>query len=252
VKTPLKSNVSFRSVTTVKKLIPTNSKVNSFLFYSGEVEASLAATGRQMMAHTNRYAIYEFWMHLLADRHALARAAAHVHPTIDDAQFYFLQEDWTNYKDAKLRAALFFIMNRSSSTGLVSCGELSRDNFNPAAFALLKRFDVENLYPVYDKDDDLIQNIKDASDTEYTLLPVGNYSFNLFEYGKSRAADVTPVHHRDLAEFVGQSDQKVVLMYKNHPALFDLYKEHNIQMVDAYGRPTDDRGRCEEMTIANF
>ena len=252
MKAPLKSNTSFRSIAEVKRLIPAESSVNSFLFYSGEVETSLCSTGRKVMAHTNRYAIYEFWMHLLADRHSLARAAAHIYPTIDDSQFYFLQEDWNTYKDPKLRAALFFIMNRSSSTGLVTCGELCRENFNPASFTLLKRFDIENLYPVFNREENLVQNIRDADPADYTLLPVGKYNFNLFDYGKSRGADVTPVHHRDLAQFVYESKQKIVLLYKKHPALFTLYANHNIQMVDAYGRLTGDMEKCEEVIIANF
>jgi len=252
MKAPLKSNIAFRSIAEVKRLIPAESSVNSFLFYSGEIETSLADTGRKVMAHTNRYAIYEFWMHLLTDRHSLASAAAHIYPTIDATQYYFLQEDWNTYKDPKLRAALFFIMNRSSSTGLVSSGELCRENFNPASFALLKRFDVENLYPVFDKKEDLVQNIINAQPAEYTLVPVGKYDFNLFDYGKSRGADITPVHHRNLAKFVNEAEQKIVLLYKKHPGLFTLYKGHNIQMVDPHGRLTDDTEKCEEVIIANF
>ena len=252
MKAPLKSSVSFKSLSQLKKIIPVGSTVNSFLLYSGDVEYSLASTGRKVKAHTNRYAIYEFWMHLLADRHSLAKAAAHVYPTIDDAQFYFLQEDMNTYKDPQLRAALFFIMNRSSTTGLVSCGHLSRDNFNPAAFALLKRFDPENIYPIFDKEEDLMENIRNASEADYNVLPVGKYSFNLFEYGKARALDTTPIQHRDLAALVKQSNKKFALLYKSHPALFKLYGDYNIKMVDAYGRSTDERKKCEEMIIANF
>ena len=46
--------------------------------------------------------------------------------------------------------------------------------------------------------------------------------------------------------------QKIVLLYKKHPALFTLYANHNIQMVDAYGRLTGDMEKCEEVIIANF
>lgn len=252
MKAPLKSSEAFKSLTELKKILPVGSKIRSFLLYSGQVEASLAGTGRVMIAHTNRYAIYEFWMHLLSNRHSLAQVAEKLYPSIDDMQFYLLQEDLNTYKHSELRAALFFIMNMSSTTGLVSCGHLSRDNFNPASFALLKRFDPENIFPMYDKDDDLIKNISEASTADYTLVPVGKYSFNLFEYGKSRGIDMTYVNHKELAKVVNNSDEKIVLLYKNHPNLFNVYGAQNIKMVDAYGRPTNEKQKCEELIIANF
>ena len=61
MKTPIKENITFNNVGVIKELIPINSVVDSFLFYSGGVEFKLAASNRQIIAPTNRYMIYEFW-----------------------------------------------------------------------------------------------------------------------------------------------------------------------------------------------
>jgi site-specific DNA-adenine methylase len=252
MKAPLKSNIAFKGIQEIRKIIPPESTVSSFLFYDGQIETSLASTNRKVVAHTNRYAIYEFWMHLLTDRHSLAAAAAHLFPIIDDTQFYLLQEDWNTYKDPLMRSALFFILNRASDSGRVSQGTLRRDNFNPASFALLQRYNIENLYPIYDQEDDFIKNVQHARPTDFLLLPVGQYSLNLFEHGKAKAVDATSVHHRKLAAAVNEMDRKVILLYKKHPALFALYDNYNIQMVDGRGQPASTRDECEEMIIVNF
>jgi hypothetical protein len=252
MRVPLKSNIAFKSAHELKKLIPASSTVSSFFLYDGQLESSLAATNRQVVAHTNRYAIYEFWMHLLSDRHVLADAAAHLFPTIDDTQYYLLQEDWTTYKDPLMRAALFFILNRSSEAGLVSCGELRRENFNPAAFALLKSYEISNLYPKYDKDENVLSTIAQVPPSDYLLLPVGKYNLNLFDYGKGRGPEITHIHHRKLYQMVNEMERKVILLYKKHPTLFTIYNNYNIRMIDTHGRLTSDKEACEEMIIANF
>ncbi len=252
MRVPLKSNVTYKATYELKNLIPKGKTVSSFFLYDGHLEASLARAERSVVAHTNRPSVYEFWFHLLKDPQTLAYTAEGILPAIANTYFPVLQESWTQYDDPALRSAFFFILNRCSDDGRISFGIPHKSRLNPAAFALLKAFEIETLYPTYDRESDVIETIRNVKDSDYVLLPAGRYSLNLFEHGKIRTPESTPIHHRRLHQVVEDIGRPTIVLYKKHPALFKLYKDYNIHMIDAYGRPTSATERCEEMIIANF
>jgi hypothetical protein len=59
-------------------------------------------------------------------------------------------------------------------------------------------------------------------------------------------------NHKEIHARVKDLDKKCILLYKNHPALFNLYKSFNIKMVDKYGRVADNKESCEDLIITNF
>ena len=252
MKSPLKSNVNFRSLSAVNGKLEPKSNISSFLLYDGNLEIGLSRSGHTVVAHTNRKAIYEFWALLLKDSETLGASVANLFPTLQPHQFPMLQETWFMTRTALGRATLFFILNNCSSTGYVSQGTIERDRFNPVGLSRLKNFKVERLYPYYDDCEDAFEGLSRATHTDYIIIPAGNYSMNLFEYGKNRGHDTTLVHHRNLCERMKEIDRKWLLIYKKHPSLFTLYNNYDITMVDAYGKPTAQKNRCEEMIIANF
>ena len=76
MKSPLYENfTNFRSLKTLKKLIPPHSTVNSFLFFDGKQELGLAEDRRHIIAHTIKYPVYEFWRCVLEDPHRIAAIA---------------------------------------------------------------------------------------------------------------------------------------------------------------------------------
>jgi uncharacterized protein YvpB len=60
------------------------------------------------------------------------------------------------------------------------------------------------------------------------------------------------VNHRQVARQLKEIERRWIVIYKSHPTLFTTYGHHNITMIDAYGRPTNEKARCEELIIANF
>jgi len=212
----------------------------------------MAARGHTVVAHTNRAPVYEFWATLLRDPKVLAAAVEHLFPTVDCPQLSSLQETWFHNRTAIGRSALFYILNRCSDMSYASCGSIDLEHFNPVAASHLRRFDVPGFYPYYDKCEDPIDALETAVGSDYIILPVGDYSMNLFEYGKNKGPDITTIHHRRLAQNLKKVNKRWAVLYKKHNALFTLYRQYNIAMVDAYGRRTDSKERCEEMLIANF
>ena len=107
----------------LRELIPRGSIVESFLFYSGQVEFSLCEHNRFVHAHTTNYPIYEFWSFLAKDADRIyGTLTADVFKFESENMYNILQERWPTYENPYVRAALFFLLNRCSSKGLpINC-----------------------------------------------------------------------------------------------------------------------------------
>ena len=252
MKSPIKDSLNFRCGSFLKKKIDKASIVHSFLFYSGTLEVSLAQGGRFVVAHTNKYPIYEFWTCAMHDPRRVATMAEQFYPVVSPDLFEVLQQEWATYKGHYTRAGLFFLLNWCSSTGDISCGELNNDNFSPHALRTLRAFDVENLYLRRDMEPDYLRSIDTASEADVLLFPVGKYNFNLFEEGKSRGPEMTLVNHKKLKERLQGLDEKWLVVYKYHPRLLKEYKDYETTMISKYGQPTKHPNMCEDIVIANF
>ena len=255
----LKDSLSFKSLRIVKELIPSRSIVSSFLFYSGALEFNLAEDDRFISAHTNRYVVYEFWKCAMEDPFTVAeRAKVFSRLLKDDSAFSsektftILQENWTKYEDPWTRSAYFFLLNRCSEVGLVSSGKLNMKYFNPLSITNLKNFKPKNFHIHFVQEESFANILSAAEEPDYLFLPVGEYSYNLFEHGKSKGHETTTVHHKKLYKSLKEQNKKWVVLYKNHSDVFNLYKGNNIIMVDRYGRKTTKKDNCEDIIIANF
>jgi len=226
-KSPIK-DLRFKnlSLSLLKDLIEKDSIVNTYGLFSGNVEISLSLSDIKINAFTNKPVIYQFWYCLFENNTRL-------YNILTDSSFKFrgiaeynlLQEGLTRYKDAYYRSSLFFMLNRCSTTGQVSCGEFKPDDYNPMALNYLKTFEKPELFDIfyYQNNHEKIEDV--------------NYIFNS---KKLRTLLNT------------QKDRKIIMIYNKHPGLFDFYKEYCLTMVDKYGHQTDDEKGCEEIIVTNF
>ena len=254
MKSPVKENINnFRCGRVLQELIPKGSVVDSYLLFGGQEELNLAERERFVIAHTTQYIIYEFWDCALSDPHRIVKIANDLYPKIQNVNmFAALQESWTSYSDPYLRATLFFLLNKCSSTGLISCGELDEKNWNPISLSHLKKFKIDNFHLAWDEGSNFIDSVKANEKGDYLLLPVGKFNYNLFEYGKSKGYEMTTIYHQRLYDTLETINNKWILMYKYHSRVATIYKGQNIIMVDKYGRETKQKENCEDLVIANF
>jgi site-specific DNA-adenine methylase len=254
MKSPLKENINnFRCLKTLKEMIPKGSVVNSFHLFGGADELALAADQRLVFAHTTQYIIYEFWNCALEDPSKILAISKELFPKIRNKHlFNVLQEKWTTYRDPFLRAALFFMLNKCSDTGFVSCGQLDDKNFNPISLSHLKKFKADHFQPVWDEKLEFHRSFRDIKNNDYLLFPIGKFNYNLFEEGKSKGHEMTTIHHQRFYDTLQDVKDKWIVLYKYHPRVHLLYKNYNIIMLDKYGRETQDKEKCEEVVIANF
>ena len=236
----------------LKSLIPEGSVVSTYGFYSGEIELNLCVSNRFVNAHTTSYQVYEFWKCIEED-------AGRVHDIVISDPFKFepemfslLQEKWHSYRDPYVRAALFFLLNRCSESGLISSGELNTANFNPVSISYLKYFKpLDTLHVTHKKISDLSLMIGDTT-ADYIFIPCYNFSYNLFERGRSRGMEETVVNHRHLRSALRGLDNRWVLVYNYHGALRSFFNKEHLIMVDEYGRLVGDEEKCKEVLVCNF
>ena len=249
---PIKDTIDYKSAEYVKTLIPTQSIVDTFLFYSGKLEFNLTQSDRIVRAHTNRYVVYEFWHCMQEDPERIINIALHLHERRDPVAMVHMQDRWYSQKDHYVRAALFFLLNCYSQNGLISSGKLSFRNFSPLLFNRIRNCSFENLRINFYKDEDPLVGLNYLEGGDYTIMPMGKYSYNLFEEGKSYGHESTKLDHVETKFKIDDLKEKIIVIYKRHDEVLKLYKDYNISMIDLYGNLTQNYEQCEEVVIANF
>ena len=254
IKSPLRNTaLSNKSLKVILEKIPEGSVVDTFLLFSGETEVSLSQNDRFVCAHTNKYAIYEFWQTLLMEPKRIYNVLTSEQFKFEEKMFSMLQENWVGYKDPVIRSALFFMLNQMSETGAISHGRLISKPFNPVALADLRSFkDTRNLHFIFDKTDDFMESMDDGLQGEYSIIPAGKFSYNLFEDGKNIGYDTVHVNHKKLRDRLLNTVKKTILIYNYSTRAKSFYKKSNTMMIDKYGRITENEEFAQELIIANF
>tara|TARA_R110002020_G_scaffold467016_2_gene690147 strand:- start:660 stop:1427 length:768 start_codon:yes stop_codon:yes gene_type:complete len=254
IKTPLKStNIQNKSLDQILKIIPEGAIVDSYLFFSGHLEFSLAQYDRFVCAHTNKYAIYEFWHTLSSEPKRIYEMLTSEGFKFDESMFSILQEKWVAYKDPVVRSALFFMLNQMSETGAISHGKLINKAYNPVALADLRAYkNISNIHFILDKQPDFLDSVALKSESEYTIIPVGDFNYNLFEDGKNEAYDTVKVDHRQLKNTLSKTDRDTLLIYNFSTRALAFYKDYKTTMIDKYGNITKKNESACEIIVANF
>ena len=126
-------------------------------------------------------------------------------------------------------------------------------SFNPVALGNLRTFkSSSNIHFVLDKTEDFIEPIKGELHGDYVLVFAGNFSYNLFEHGKSQSYDTYTIDHRKLKKLLGETDKKLMLIYNFDKRVDKFFKSSNKIFIDKYGKKTDNKENAVEVIIANF
>ena len=253
--TPLKDPLhKFKGVGVLKELFPRGSIIHSYLLYAGHTELQLAADSRFVCAHTNNLVVHQFWECMLQNPTHVHQIVTATGPKLADAYLQdAIQSSWYKHPDEYIRAALFFILNRRSTTGAVSSGDVEDTHISPIILHELATFKPTNFHVLYDQEEDFLTPFYSNTDSEsYHLFSVGQFTYNLFDYGKNQGIEETPVNHQTLCAALAETDSKSVLLYKFHPGLFKLYKDFNLTMINAHGIVTTSEEHCREVIVANF
>jgi hypothetical protein len=255
MKSPLQDKIrDSKALRCLKKKIPKGATVHSYMFFAGNIEFKLAQVNRSVIAHTNKYAVYEFWKCVEKDAHTVSQIAQSFLPFEDENIFQLFQKSWSTQNNPFMRSALLFLLNRLTKNGTISSGEIQIDSFNPLSFSYLENLKLDPLRFVLDKEADCVDSIKNlkADPSEILLIPACTFSRGLSDRAKLRGPEESVLNHIKLQKILQDTKQKWIVLYKFHPTILDFYSEYDIIMIDQYGREVSDKNDCKELIIANF
>tara|TARA_R110002020_G_C16185107_1_gene765129 strand:- start:168 stop:839 length:672 start_codon:yes stop_codon:yes gene_type:complete len=222
-------------------LIPKGTVISTYPFYDGNVEFRLAESDRFVVGNTQSRAVAEFWLCAIKDANKISLMADKIHPMLNEATFDILRKRWYAYKDPFSRSALFFLLNRCSSLGMVSHGEFNIDNLSPIAVRDLKTFKVKNF------------NIRlveeyDQGKAEINLFTPGKYHFDVLDIAEPKGMEESSFKHTKMLKVFKK--QPSIFVYEFHPRLTAI-KGYSKILVDQYGRQVDDASRAKEIILHN-
>jgi hypothetical protein len=246
-----RTNVCIRQL---KEIIAEGSTLDSYLFFDGEMEFTMAKYGRNVVAHTDKFLIYEFWRCAAEDPGRLHEIVTSDPFKFDGPRtFEILQRTWPQYGVGFSRAALFFLLNRCSATGMISGGTLNQQHFNAISLNYLKTFKKPLGFNLKLHEGVTIETqLEQPSDADYTVIPVGEFSYNFFDHGKSRGFETTMVNHKSLRAFMKKTSKKVILIYNFHPQLANFFQHFTYTSIAPDGSTSLRDLPGEEVIVTNF
>lgn len=252
MKTPLKDkNQGNKSIAVLKEIIPIGNTVAVYPFFAGGTALKLAESKRPVAAIVHSRPVYEFWKCLSTDPRRISEIVTSDIFKFEAEMFPILQEKWHTYKGEYTRAALFYILNRCSDTGRISSGKLSLENYSPVSVSNLRtyrRLKHFNLKYTNRQEVSILENFH----SDYVFMPIGKFTFNLFEEGKSAGREETRVDHKKIRREIRNTEKKVIVSYQYHPKLSSFYDKENIIMINNYGKITTIDEECKEVLVCNF
>ena len=235
-----------RAVQTIRSYIPEDVKTLVAPFLGGaSVEISCAADGIEVFGADAFEPVVNFWQHARESPVLLSERVRVYHP-LTRSKFYNLQKGFMNLQDDLERAAVFFVLNRSSFSGTTLSGGMSPNHprFNESAINRLRDFRADNLHVSCADYKETIRNHPD--DFLYLDPPYAN--------GEKLYGNKGDMHkgfnHEALAsELTGRGGW--VLSYNDHPEIRNLYDGFDIIEPEwIYGMSKNKKSR--EVLIVNL
>lgn len=244
VRTGLKSPLRYpggksRAVKEIMQYFPPGlDKVCSPFLGGGSIELELVSRGVEVFAYDVFEPLTDFWQVLLSNPKELAEMVAKYHP-LTNSKFYSLQRDYLNIKNKKERAAVFFVLNRSSFSGTTLSGGMSpgHPRFTDNIIEFLKSFEIENLHV---NNADFHDSLKlHKSDFLYLDPP---YAIDESLYG-NKGSTHNGFDHTGLAKILKKRDGWI-LSYNDSEEVRGWYKGFEMLTPQwAYGMSKDKKSR---------
>jgi len=233
------------SISKIKELIPKGSVVQTYPFYDGAIEFSLSESDRFVIGTTKSNVVAEFWKYAATDSKRISLIAEKIFPTLNENTFDLFKKNWFSYKDPYVRSALFFLLNRCSSLGMITHGDLNTDNYNVLSLSQLKLFQISNFEILLIAEEELYNSTKH---TEFNLFNPGSYYFDALSTEQVIGLEESSFSHNDnLKKFANEPS---IFIYKFHPRLLKI-KGYSKILLDQNGRQIADHANAKEIILHN-
>ena len=235
-----------RAVKYILDYIPHSVSICSPFFGGGSVELALIDRGQKVVGYDAFRPLVNFWRRALVDPKRIATMAAMELPELTKERFYSLQKRLVKEPDLDVQAAWFFVVNRSSFSGITLSGGMSpgHDRFNKSAIDRLKRFQAPQLrVDAMDFSQSIIENPSAFLylDPPYAIEPPTLYG--------NKGNMHNDFDHVLLADMLRQREGWV-LSYNDCPYIRQLYAGYNIIEAQwTYGMNNNARRSSEVLIL---
>lgn len=224
-----------RGVEFITRFFPKNlDKLLSPFFGGGSIELAAASTGTKVYGYDLFNPLVEFWQCLVSQPDKLADEVEKYFPLPKD-KFYELQQSQMKFKTKLQRAAVYYVLNRSSFSGSTLSGGMSPQHprFTESSINRLRHFFNPNIRI---RRADFKQSLSEHPFTFTYLDPP--YLIKSSLYGRKGDA------HKDF-DHIGLADilrkrEHWILSYNDCDEIRDLYAGHHILTPNwKYGMSND-------------
>lgn len=192
--------------------------------------------------------LVKFWQQVINNPNELIKEVKKYHP-LDKEQFYKIQESILKSTNDLEIAAKFFVLNRSSYSGMTLSGGMSPNHprFTLNSINKIKQFTSKNITVEKSHFQDSIKLHKEK--LLYCDPPYYIESNNLYGVKGDKHKSF---EHEELYETLKKHD-KWILSYNNHEYIRELYKNYEqIQLDWSYGTSRDTGLEPKELIILNL
>ena len=207
-----------RAVMEISNFIPQKTKVIVSPFIGGgSVELACANNGIMVYGYDNFKPLVEFWQCLLKDKSKLAKIIMKYYP-LPKAEFYELQKSQEKFQSKYERAAVFYVLNRASFSGITLSGGMSpgHPRFTISSIERIERFHIEHLHVEHA---DFVDSITKSKNELLYLDPP--YLINQKLYGNKGDLHEN-FDHNKLAQLLKKRDNWI-LSYNDSEQIHDMY-----------------------------
>ena len=234
-----------RAVEVIRKYFPKDIKTICSPFLGGaSIEISCASDGIKVYGSDAFKPVINFWNYALKDAFILSNRVKEYYP-LSRSKFYNLQRGYNNLSNDLEKAAVFFVLNRSSFSGTTLSGGMSSNHprFTSSSIHRLSRFKSSNLQVSCL---DYTKALQRYNDVFLYLDPP--YANGGKLYGQ-RGHMHKNFNHGELADYLSRRDGWV-LSYNNCDFIRDLYSKYRIVTPEwTYGMSANKESK--EVLIVN-
>lgn len=212
-----------KAVKSILPLIPKETKKLCSPFLGGaSVELACASKGITVYGSDLFQPVIDFWIELIENPEKLANKVQTYHP-LSKQKFYNLQKTYPKLKNRLSRAAVLFVLNRSSFSGSTLSGGMSPEHprFTQSSIDRIREFEVFNFHV---SNVDFKESIDKHDDCLLYLDPP--YLNGQALYGQ-RGDMHKDFEHEELHEILTSRDNWI-LSYNDCDKVREMYKDYNI------------------------
>lgn len=226
-------------------------------FGGGSIEIECAYMGVRVHGYDTFDPLVNFWKQVLTNKSKLVEKISTYPIPLPKVKFYVMQKTFDKLTDPLERAAVFFVLNRTSFSGTTFSGGMSprQHSWTRSCIEKLKEFTVGGLFnnnkltvelADFKQSMEKHRNLFAYMDPPY-LLETSNL------YG-NRGSTHKDFDHIGFFEEVKKMKNKWAISYNGHPDLLELYKDYNIRTLKWQYSMTTKNGTKEsdEILITNY